>query len=113
MKLPGTFGIGRVTSNAEDDYVQIAVRDERSGVTFATLKVTLADFTRALTGLGTTPCELEVRGLENVGKQLELKRELVPVPKLGNDETYPTKSAIASARQAQARAAVAPLEVDG
>lgn len=79
MKLLATLDIGRVTSNTEEDYIRIRVRDEVSGISFAELKLTLANLALALTGRGSIPCELETKNLENVGKRRETKRELIPI----------------------------------
>jgi len=103
MILKGNVTISRATSNVENDYIRIVVRDEESGTQFVTVEVSLAEFAQAITGLGAVPCQLDVRGLHNVGKRREVKREVLP--------------ALVNAREAdalaRAEAAIAPLEVDG
>lgn len=50
----------------DNPYISIEVQDNRSRVRFLSLKVNMADFAKAITGFGHTPCRIEVSDLERV-----------------------------------------------
>lgn len=56
-------------SRASDDTVRIRITDEASRVEFAVLSLTVEQYGYAITGLSGQMAELEVRGLEHVGKR--------------------------------------------
>lgn len=96
LKLKGRITISRVNSNIEDGYMKIAVTDDDSGIEFCTVKMTLSDFTNAITGRGYLSCKLSVRGLDKVGTQ--------GVSKVENVKRLKGQSA---------KDAIKPYEVDG
>lgn len=103
--LPGTISISRVSSNQEPDYICVEIRDERAGVIVAMAKLPLENFAAAVTGLGHRPCELTFFDLSKVGMIRENKTE-----------TINFSVGILDARMRlsdEARAAMAPFEVDG
>lgn len=61
-------------------YIRIAVRDDDACIEFLELKISLENFSEALTGLGNTECEMVTRGLENVGKLREQDTLVFPMP---------------------------------
>ena len=63
MKAKVTIG------RASDDRVRIRIRDEASGIEFAEVSLSVEAYGYAITGLSEQPAELEVRGLEWVGKR--------------------------------------------
>jgi hypothetical protein len=63
--IPGTVSIHR----RSDDTVCVEIRDELSRTKFVEATMTMEAFAYAVTGLAERPAELEVRGLENVGKR--------------------------------------------
>lgn len=67
-KLKGNISISRVTSTCEDDFVSIQIQDNNSRGQFLRIKMTFADFAKALLNQGHVPLEFEVSGLQNVGK---------------------------------------------
>ena len=72
----------QVTINSgSDDKVRISFVDVLSGIEFAEVTMEPAVFGRVITGLAFQEAELEVRGLENVGKQrvTEARRILCPL----------------------------------
>lgn len=72
-KLPGKIIISRIQSNKRvEDEIEISFIDDRSNIHFATAKMSLETFALALTGLGHLDVELDVRGLENIGKIKEM-----------------------------------------
>lgn len=56
-------------SRASDDRVRIRITDEASRIEFAVLSMTVEQYGYAITGLSGQMAELEVRGLEHVGKK--------------------------------------------
>lgn len=54
--------------HGDGDFIEVRIRDEKSFIEFVTVKVELAEFAQAITGLAAVPCELETRGLDKVGK---------------------------------------------
>ena len=68
------------------EVITIDIEDESSGVSFLSVQVGYANFTKALTGQAYIPCEFEIRGLEVIGKRRETKTEHVFVPD-GSHET--------------------------
>lgn len=77
--LPGKINIIR-PMNSHDDRIRIELIDENSHIHFLELKMTLADFTKAVTGQGYIPIEFDVRGLENVGLVKEMMPLEFPLP---------------------------------
>lgn len=53
--------IGRPYGGGDAPYISIEVEDESSGLSMLRIKVPLADFAEALTGLAYQPCEYELR----------------------------------------------------
>lgn len=70
MKLPN----GRITILINQDGTTIEIRDNDSGTTFARIKLTPEQFSSALSRLSQTECEVEVIGLDRVGKLQEHKQ---------------------------------------
>lgn len=96
-RVNGKITISRWHGNQEPrDGITIEVTDETSGIRFLEVGMTLEAFAQAVTGLSHQPCEIELRGIENVGKVRELKTEVVPF-NYSSDKP----------------AALAPFEVDG
>lgn len=89
-----------MTSNRTPDFVVLSLRDDGSGVEFAELSLTVEAFAR-LVQREAVPFVGEVRGLEHLGKRLEVKTVDVQTPDLKDDF------------EAVMRERVAPFEVDG
>lgn len=94
--IQGKLTISRVHSNTEDNYIEVRLCDPDAAIEFVTAKLSLADFASALTGLGRVPCELETRGLENVGKKLVTKT--LEFPMLPDSDSGDKEAAIAAAK---------------
>jgi len=73
----GTITISRPQCSDGSKHIEIRLRDDESRIQFATVKVELADFSEAVTGLGYVPVEIEFCGLGLIGKTAENKTELV------------------------------------
>ena len=73
-KLPMSLGISRVSSNMEDDFISIIVEDDLSGARFLELKLGMADFARAISGLHGVGATGTVRGLDVIGLKHECRK---------------------------------------
>lgn len=78
--LPGTVSISRPHGD-DGRYVEIRLRDETSGITFVEAKMDMLSFTEALFGLVEQECQLELRGLANIGKVREREKVKLEYPK--------------------------------
>jgi len=63
------------------DYIEIQLKDVDSQARFVSAKVKYEDLMLALTGLSAMPCNLEVNALDKVGKQIQRKALVFPLPK--------------------------------
>ena len=61
------FGDGRKA-------ISITVKDVDSRVRFLDIELPLGEFAECLTGLSEVTCNIETRGLKNVGKKVSIKR---------------------------------------
>lgn len=104
-KLKGGLTISRPRGNLESDYVEISVSDKLSGSQCITIRIGLATFAEALTGLGHADCEFdfwpELVGMRRESKEETIKSEHLPYVKEG------------PLRENLARPLLAPFEVDG
>ena len=75
-KIIGGIGITR----SSDGFYYIRLRDEASCVNFLEMKLTGEQFAEAITGLNFSGVEMEVRGLENVGKERVREKRSVICP---------------------------------
>lgn len=78
-KLKGAITIGRPSYGDGRELMVIQFRDELSRVRFLDIEMSLPDFMKALTGQAEMPIEMQVRGLEDVGKVKETKPLKFPV----------------------------------
>ena len=85
-KLKGQITISRPQGN-NCDYVSIKIRDDDASIRFCEARVKYAEFAQLITGLAYVDCELEVDGLQNVGKVREHKKFEFPLP----EGTFHTK----------------------
>ena len=81
MTIKGKITISRVTSNTEGSYVEVRFQDDGASIEFAIAKLTMEQFAQAITGRGYVDCEIEVRGLDLVGKKMEHATIEFPIPK--------------------------------
>jgi hypothetical protein len=71
MKHKAKLSISKINSFDEVNKIRITVEDEDAGVSFVTVSIDTANFAECLTGLHGVDCEMEIRGLKNVGKVIE------------------------------------------
>jgi hypothetical protein len=80
-RVSGKLGISRTSSNIGEDYINIEVKDEKSGVRVVTCQVALADFAEAVTGVFGVPMEMKVaEDVSKVGKRKEVATFHIPNP---------------------------------
>lgn len=100
MKHKAKLSISRPSCSDGSEFISIRVEDEDAGITFLELEISYANFAQALTGLHGMDCDMEFRGLENVGKRQEQKNIEFKMPKY---EHYKDRQTIA-AKEAQRQA---------
>ena len=66
--MKGQITISRRKSTKSGDYLSITVKDDKSGVEFLEVQMTLTDFAYAITGQGFIACDFELFA-QNVGKR--------------------------------------------
>ena len=71
MIIPGKLTISRWHSSDGDDTIHITLVDGLASIEFAEVSLTPEQFALAITGLGRIVCDMEVRGLDRVGKKME------------------------------------------
>lgn len=70
---------GRISILTNEDKVEIMLHDSDASVTFATVEMTPQQFCQALSRLMHTKCKIEVRGLDLVGKKMEVDNLIFPI----------------------------------
>lgn len=65
---------GKITILINLEYTTIELTDELSGVKFAEIKLTPDQLNSALSRLAYTECEMDIRGLDKIGKKHERKK---------------------------------------
>ncbi len=98
----GHITISLIRSNLDSDHMRIRIEDDNSRIHFLEARLSIEDFTLALTGRGYIDCVFELRGVEHVGKILETKQEHVFV----EDGDF-------GQRENRVRVAIAPFEIKG
>ena len=68
-KLKGTLSISKSSLGT----ISVTIEDTTSGISFARIELSPAQFAEAITGLHDCPGELEIRGLQYVGKKKEVE----------------------------------------
>lgn len=92
--LPGTITIARPQGH-DCDYITIEIRDKASTVEFVEVSIKYADFALALTGMGYTPCEFNLRDTKLVGSTHEHKTEVILFDRYVPEEDPALKAALA------------------
>lgn len=98
-EVSGNIRIGRVMSNQTDDYMTLELEDEKSGILFVQVKLSMADYGKVIAGLSNIKCTMEVRGLHgnenHIGKRHERKKGRAVISKedyeflmLGNENRH-------------------------
>lgn len=97
--MNGHITIGRI-GYKDSDAIHIRIEDDTSHIAFLDVYLSLENFSKVLTS-SHVDCKFELRGVQNVGKKLETKTEIVPLanPYMTTDEAR--------------KEALKPFEVDG
>ena len=74
MKHKAKLNISRPSYGDDRRKIAISVIDTDAGIEFLELEIDLADFAECVTGLSHVECEMEFRGLENLGKVSEKEK---------------------------------------
>lgn len=77
---------GQISIYINEDKTTIQVRDVKSHIVFLEINLTPEQLSMALSRLSDTPCELKVRGLDKVGKNMGYKTLELPVPENASNE---------------------------
>lgn len=80
MKHKAKLSISRPTYGDGREMICIRIKDTDARIEFVELEIGYAEFTQALTGLSEVSCSMDVRGLQNVGKQLEREQLTFKMP---------------------------------
>jgi hypothetical protein len=103
MKLRAKVDISRWMRGDSGD-IEIVLRDELSGVAFASIEIDFADFARAtILSRAAVPAKVELRGTEYLGCVRENKTEHIHIP----------GGVYADGWSERIEAAIKPFEVDG
>lgn len=81
MKHKATLTISRPSYGDGCKAISIQVMDVDARVRFLELEIGYAEFAQVLTGLSEIECMMEVKDLQNVGKQIERKTIEFEMPK--------------------------------
>jgi len=89
--MKGKITISRLSYGDDRERIEITIRDDASRVNFVTADLSYEDFTKALTGMNETPCNLKIDCLRFVGKSKETKSFEFEIPgcdyDIGRDKT--------------------------
>ena len=81
-KYKGRLTISKVICSDREDYIMIEI-EEIEGHANIRADVSLEEFAQAVTGLGSRPIDLVVRGSDHLGKKMEVKDEEIPCDPYG------------------------------
>ncbi len=80
MSIKGELSIVRSSCNDGKKCIRIMVDDVEANIEFLDIEVALDDFADCLTGLSLVKCDIDVRGLDKVGKRLETDDLIFEMP---------------------------------
>lgn len=103
MKIETWMHLGRMSGGNKDREWRLQITDVEAGVTFLEIALTDAQFSDLLSNVNTT-ASAEVLGPELIGTLRETKHEIV---------TLPEGASLCRMPAWEARAILAPFEVDG
>jgi hypothetical protein len=74
---------GKITILVNREYTTIELIDDDAGITFARVKLTPEQLSAALSRIAYTSCDMELIGLEKIGKKMEYKQFEFELPRKG------------------------------
>ena len=98
MRQKAALTISRPSYGNDIEKISITVRDVDAKIAFLEIEIDLDEFTRCITGLSMAECEMEVYGLQNVGKKREYMDIVFEMPDV--DYNKKLETAIRLAREA-------------
>lgn len=78
-ELKGSIRFSRIYTNRGDDYVSFEVEDSLSGIHFLHINLSMENFGKLMSSASFVDVDMEVRGLQNVGKKYESKRGSITI----------------------------------
>ena len=81
MKHKAQLSISRPFHGDGRKKIEITVQDTDAGIEFLKIEMDLGKFAECLTGLSFVDCDMELRDIQNVGKQKERKAIEFQIPK--------------------------------
>lgn len=78
MKLDGKITISRITSNVNEDKIQLDIIDTTSSKVVVRVSMSVEDFGYVISGLSRQPCEIRCDDLKYIGKKRETKTVVIP-----------------------------------
>ena len=91
--MKGNITITRPSYGSEKEVIKIQVRDKNSRIAFLECEITLENYAKLLTGLSEVELDMNVKGLEFVGKKRMMKKHKVLLPPF-LQSTYCDKAAV-------------------
>lgn len=76
---------GKITFLVNSDSTTIEITDTLSSIRFAKITLTPEQLSMALSRLYNTPCTIDVRGLDKIGKKLEVRDDEFPIGRQGSE----------------------------
>lgn len=78
--ISGSMRIGSVSSSTGDGYVSLSIEDDKSGIEFLSIDIPYETWGRLIAANMSHDVNVEVRGLEQLGKQRETINAVVEIP---------------------------------
>lgn len=95
MKHKAALTISRPSYSNGKQKISISVEDVDAVIDFLEIEIDLDEFARCITGLGMAKCEMEVRGLKNVGKKRESMDIVFEMPDVDYNKKLETAQRLA------------------
>ena len=78
--LDGQLAISKISQSNGEKYISIEVKDNKSRSVAIRVRCDLLSFAEAITGLGYVDCKAELNDSEIIGKEHQIKDEIVTFP---------------------------------
>ena len=79
--MNGKITISRYNDFRNKEPIHITITDEKSGVTFCDIEMSLESFSRAITGLSLQECNISIHNIDRIGMKREMKKEFIKISK--------------------------------
>lgn len=78
--LKGEMTFSRVMCNMEDDYMEITLSDSISGIEFVSVRLSMEQYGKLISGQSYQKVDYELRGAGNIGKVKESEPAQIALP---------------------------------